>query len=279
MNFFRALQGEVAVALAELVKSGKLPEGLDFSRVAVEPPRDPTHGDVATNAAMVLAKDAKMNPRQLAAELIGPLSQESEVLRRQKWRGPGFINLRMIPDFWFTQLEKILRTGPDYGTSNIGAGEPVNVEYVSANPTGPMHIGHGRGAVFGDALANLLARSGFKVTREYYINDAGAQVDALARSTHLRYREALGEKIGAIPEGFYPGDYLIEVGQALAERDGDRWLGGDESEWLAPVREFAIAAMIDLIRDDLAALGIHHDVFTSERALVEKGAVEQPSTI
>ncbi len=274
MNFFRALQGEVAVALAELVKSGKLPEGLDFSRVAVEPPRDPTHGDVATNAAMVLAKDAKINPRQLAAELIGPLSQIRGVASAEV-AGPGFINLRMTPDFWFTQLEKILRTGPDYGTSNIGAGEPVNVEYVSANPTGPMHIGHGRGAVFGDALANLLARSGFKVTREYYINDAGAQVDALARSTHLRYREALGEKIGAIPEGFYPGDYLIEVGQALAERDGDRWLGGDESEWLAPVREFAIAAMMDLIRDDLAALGISHDVFTSERALVEKGAVEQ----
>jgi arginyl-tRNA synthetase len=274
MNFFRALQGEVAVALAELVKSGKLPEGLDFSRVAVEPPRDPTHGDVATNAAMVLAKDAKINPRQLAAELIGSLSQIRGVASAEV-AGPGFINLRMTPDFWFTQLEKILRTGPDYGTSNIGAGEPVNVEYVSANPTGPMHIGHGRGAVFGDALANLLARSGFKVTREYYINDAGAQVDALARSTHLRYREALGEKIGAIPEGFYPGDYLIEVGQALAERDGDRWLGGDESEWLAPVREFAIAAMMDLIRDDLAALGISHDVFTSERALVEKGAVEQ----
>ena len=181
----------------------------------------------------------------------------------------------MTSDFWFAQLEKILRTGPDYGTSNIGAGEPVNVEYVSANPTGPMHVGHGRGAVFGDALANLLARSGFKVTREYYINDAGAQVDALARSTHLRYREALGEKIGAIPDGFYPGDYLIEVGAALAERDGDRWLGGDESEWLAPVREFAIAAMMDLIRNDLAALGIRHDVFTSERALVENGAVEQ----
>ncbi|MFZ0693809.1 MAG: arginine--tRNA ligase [Alphaproteobacteria bacterium] len=274
MNFFRALQGDVAVALAELVKSGKLPAGLEFSRVAIEPPRDPTHGDVATNAAMVLAKDAKMNPRQLAAELIGPLSEIAGVASAEV-AGPGFINLRMTSDFWFTQLEKILRTGPDYGTSNIGAGEPVNVEYVSANPTGPMHVGHGRGAVFGDALANLLAKSGYKVTREYYVNDAGAQVDALARSTHLRYREALGEKIGAMPEGFYPGDYLIKAGQALAERDGDRWLGGDESEWLAPVREFAIAAMMDLIRDDLAALGVHHNVFTSERALVEKGAVEQ----
>ena len=274
MNFFRRLHGDIAIALEGLTRSGALPEGLDFARVAVEPPRDPSHGDVATNAAMVLAKDARSNPRHLAAQLIGPLS-EIEGVESAEVAGPGFINLRMVPGFWHARLGELLRAGEDYGASNIGGGEPVNVEYVSANPTGPMHVGHGRGAVVGDALANLLAKSGYKVTREYYINDAGAQVDALARSAYLRYREALGEEIGAIPEGLYPGEYLREVGAALAERDGDKWAGLDESNWLPEVREFAVALMMDLIRDDLAAIGVKHDVFTSERALVDSGAVER----
>ena len=277
MNFFRRLHGDIAIALEGLTRSGALPEGLDFARVAVEPPRDPAHGDVATNAAMVLAKDAKTNPRHLAAQLVGPLS-EIEGVESAEVAGPGFINLRMVPGFWHARLGDLLRAGEDYGTSNIGGGEPVNVEYVSANPTGPMHVGHGRGAVVGDALANLLAKSGYKVTREYYINDAGAQVDALARSAYLRYREALGEEIGPIREGLYPGEYLREVGAALAERDGDRWLGLEESKWLPDVREFAIAAMMDIIRDDLAAIGVKHDVFTSERAMVDSGAVERTIT-
>jgi len=273
MNFFRQLQGDIAIALEALAGAGKLPEGLDITRVAVEPPRDPAHGDVATNAAMVLAKDAGVSPRHLAAELVGPLSEIAGV-ESAEVAGPGFINLRMESGFWHARLAELLRAGEGYGASSIGLGEAVNVEYVSANPTGPMHVGHGRGAVVGDALANLLEKAGFKVTREYYVNDAGAQVDTLARSAYLRYREALGEEIGAIPEGLYPGEYLREVGTALAGRDGEKWLGRDESEWLPEFRDFAVAAMMELIRADLVALGITHDVFTSERALVAKGAVE-----
>ena len=274
MNFFRQLQGDIAIALEDLRRSGVLPEGLDIARVAVEPPRDPAHGDVATNAAMVLAKDAGMNPRHLAAQLVGPLSEIAGVVSAEV-AGPGFINLRMETGFWHARLGELLRAGEDYSSSSIGLGEAVNVEYVSANPTGPMHVGHGRGAVVGDALANLLEKSGFKVTREYYINDAGAQVDALGRSAYLRYREALGEDIGVIPEGLYPGDYLRDVGRALASCDGRKWLDRDESEWLPEFRNFAAAAMMDLIRADLLALGVAHDVFTSERELVDSGAVEK----
>jgi arginyl-tRNA synthetase len=280
-NVFNDFRRLVIAALDDLVGRGALPAGLDFARVLVEPPRDPAHGDLATNAAMVLAGAARQNPMVLAELIAAALS--GRMLESAGYRGggftvaavrPGFLNIRLDPAVWHAQLRALLRAGTSYGDSDLGAGERVNIEFVSANPTGPMHVGHGRGAVVGDALAALLAKAGFAVHREYYINDAGAQVDVLARSTHLRYREALGEAIGAIPEGFYPGDYLIATGRALAERDGDKWLGRPESEWLAPVREFAVAAMMRLIRADLDALGIAFDAFVSERALVAGGAVE-----
>ncbi len=245
-----------------------LPVGTDVSRVLVEPPRDPTHGDMATNAAMVLAKDAGRNPRELAEAIASSLRTDATV-SKVEIAGPGFINLTLNPEVWRQELRRLLAAGPDYGKSTIGAGKPVNVEYVSANPTGPMHVGHCRGAVFGDALANLLAVAGFAVTREYYINDAGGQVDVLARSAFLRYREALGETIGAMPEGLYPGDYLQPVGAALAGEYGDKLKAQPESEWLPLVRSKAIAMMMAMIRDDLAALNVKHDVFFSERSLVE----------
>jgi arginyl-tRNA synthetase len=253
----------------------------DFARVAVEPPRDPAHGDLSTNAAMVLAGATKQNPLQLAERIAGAL--KGRELVSGDYRGsafsaevarPGFINIRLDPAVWHAQLRAVLAAGTAYGDSIVGAGERVNVEFVSANPTGPMHVGHGRGAVFGDALAALLVKAGFAVQREYYINDAGAQVDALARSTHLRYREALGETVDAIPEGLYPGEYLIDTGKALAARDGTKWLGKPEAEWLRPIGDFAIAAMMDLIREDLAAIGISFDQFVSERSLVAGGAVD-----
>ncbi|HJT08238.1 MAG TPA: arginine--tRNA ligase [Stellaceae bacterium] len=264
----------VAAEIGELARAGALPAGLDTSRIAVEPPRDPNHGDVSTNAAMVLAKPAGMAPRALAEKLVERLKRRPEVVAAAP-AGPGFINLRLADGFWHERLAEIVRAGPAYGDSRLGAGKPVNIEYVSANPTGPMHVGHGRGAVVGDALAALLDKVGFAVTREYYINDAGAQVDVLARSAYLRYREALGESVGAIPEGLYPGDYLKETGRALAERDGRKWLGAAEETWLPAVRDFAITEMLALIRGDLAALGVRHDVFTSERAIVAAGAIER----
>ncbi|MHA1151382.1 MAG: arginine--tRNA ligase [Alphaproteobacteria bacterium] len=275
MNPFRDLRDLVIAELDALSRDGVLPGGLDTTRVAVDPPRDAAHGDVATNAAMVLAKPAGMKPRAIAealAERLGALDQVTEVAVA----GPGFINLRIADGFWHDCLAGILRTGADYGRSDLGAGVTVNVEYVSVNPTGPLHVGHARGAVYGDALAALLERAGFEVTREYYINDAGAQVDTLARSTFLRYREALGDSIEvAAFEGLYPGDYLKEVGAALAARDGDRWLGATEDEWLGPLRDFSISAMMDLIRDDLAALGVRQEVFSTESALVAAGRVEE----
>lgn len=274
MNLFQHFKGVLDVIVADLVKEGRLPAGMDTSRVAMEPPRDASHGDVATNAAMVLNKAAGMKPRDLAEMLAERLRAVAHV-DSVDIAGPGFINLRLADGFWYERLGEILRAGPAYGDSFVGGGEPVNVEYVSANPTGPMHVGHGRGAVVGDVLASLLVKAGYKVSREYYINDAGAQVDVLARSLHLRYREALGETVGAIPEGLYPGEYLIDAGRALAARDGDKWLGGDEADWLAPVRDFAIDAMMALIREDLDVAGVHHDVFTSERALVADGAVDR----
>jgi arginyl-tRNA synthetase len=272
----------VLTALNDLAAAGALPPGLDFARVAVEPPRDPSHGDLATNAAMVLAGQVKKNPLELAEKITAAL--EGRELKSADYRGsgysvavarPGFINVRLEPAVWHAQLRAILGAGTAYGDSAIGAGARVNVEFVSANPTGPMHVGHGRGAVVGDALAALLHKAGFAVEREYYINDAGAQVDMLARSLHLRYREVLGETVGAIPEGLYPGEYLIETGRALAERDGRKWLGVPEAEWLVPLREFAIAEMMTLIRDDLAALAIKFDRFSSERGLVEAGAIDK----
>jgi arginyl-tRNA synthetase len=242
--------------------------GADLSRVLVEPPRDPTHGDMAANAAMVLAKDAGQKPRELA-EKIAERLRADDLVAKVDVAGPGFINLTLKPQVWGEELRVVLAAGAEYGRSDIGQGEKVNVEYVSANPTGPMHVGHGRGAVFGDALANLLAFAGYDVTREYYINDAGAQVDVLARSAFLRYREALGEDIGAIPEGLYPGDYLVPVGGELAAEYGAALSGKPEAEWLPIARAKAIAMMMDMIRDDLAALNVRFDVFYSERSLIE----------
>ncbi len=274
MNLFARYQDLLLGILADLTAAGTLPAGLDLGRIAVEPPRDAGHGDVSTNAAMVLAKPAGLPPRRLAeaiAQAIRGLPSVTEVAIA----GPGFVNWRLDDGFWQGRLGDILLDGPAYGESALGAGRRVNVEYVSANPTGPMHVGHARGAVFGDVLASLLVKTGFTVCREYYINDAGAQVDVLARSLFLRYREALGEAIGAIPEGLYPGDYLKAAGAALAERDGTLWRDQPETIWLEPVRDFAVAAMLAMIREDLALLGVRHDVFTSERALHRAGAVER----
>ena len=266
MNIFALFERRVSDALARLMEAGSLPHGLDVGRVVVEPPRDPSHGDLATNAAMVLAKEARTNPRALAELIAGDLRGDPRV-DKVEIAGPGFINLTLKESVFHDVLRAILADGEGFGRSGQGAGAPVNVEYVSANPTGPMHVGHGRGAVFGDCLANLLAFAGYKVTREYYINDAGAQVDVLARSAYLRYREALGEDIGAIPDGLYPGDYLKPVGAALAAEYRESLLNFPEERWLPVVRAAAIDAMMGMIRDDLARLDIRHDVFFSERSL------------
>ena len=258
----------IDAALDALEKEGVLQPGVDRRNLTVEPPRDASHGDLAANAAMVLAKPAGMNPRALAEALAIKLGAIEDVASVDV-AGPGFINLRLTDDAWRAELTLIAEGGADYGRSTLGKGSIVNVEYVSANPTGPMHMGHCRGAVVGDALATLLEHAGHKVIREYYVNDAGGQVDVLARSAHLRYREALGEDVGEIPEGLYPGDYLIPVGQKLAQDHGDRFVGAPESDWLVLFRETAVAAMMDMIRADLALLGIHHDVFSSE-AIVQR---------
>jgi arginyl-tRNA synthetase len=260
--------------LDELVADGTLSAGVDRGNVTVEPPRDPAHGDLATNAAMVLAKAAGTNPRALA-EAIKPRLEALPPVTSAEIAGPGFINLRLTPDAWRDELRTILREGERYGLSTVGADERVNVEYVSANPTGPLHLGHCRGAVVGDSLARLLEAAGFRVTKEYYVNDAGAQVDTLARSVHLRYREALGEDVGAIPEGMYPGDYLKPIGTILAAEHGDDYVGKPEAEWLPIFRAAAIKAMLDLIRHDLGLLGIHHDRFASEAELQKNGAVTE----
>ena len=260
--------------LDDLVADGVLPAGLDRKNVTVEPPRDPAHGDLATNAAMVLAKAAKTNPRALA-EAIKPKLEALPPVASVEVAGPGFINMRLKADAWRDELRTILSEGEAYGLSEVGAGERVNVEYVSANPTGPMHVGHCRGAVVGDALARLLEAAGFRVTKEYYLNDAGAQVDVLARSLHMRYREALGEEIGDIPEGLYPGDYLVPVAVSLAAEFGDRYANRPEREWLVTFRERGVSAMLDLIKHDLGLLGIHHDHFASEDQLQKSGAVQE----
>jgi arginyl-tRNA synthetase len=278
MNPFSHFRDQILRVLSALAEEGRLPAGLDLSKVAAEPPREAEHGDIATNAAMVLAKPAGMAPRQLA-ELMAEKLRATAGVTAVEIAGPGFINLRLSDGFWRARLKDVLRAGEAWGRSEIGAGRPVNVEYVSANPTGPLHLGHVRGAVFGDVLASVLESAGYRVTREYYINDAGAQIDTLARSAHLRYREALGEDIGTIPEGLYPGDYLKEVGRALAEREGQRWLGQPESEWLAPVRDFAVERMLDLIRADLDLLGVHQEVFSSERGMVRSGGVERAMAV
>ncbi|MEO5374080.1 MAG: arginine--tRNA ligase [Alphaproteobacteria bacterium] len=273
MNVFTHFRDIIRSIVIDLGATGALPQAMDTGRVTCEPCREAGHGDIATNAAMVLAKPAAKKPRELAEIIAARLRASGEVASVDV-AGPGFINLRLSDDFWRERLRDALRAGPAYGDSALGHGVRVNVEYVSANPTGPMHVGHGRGAVFGDALAALLEKAGFDVTREYYVNDAGGQVNVLARSVHLRYLEALGEDVGPIPEGYYPGDYLKPVGEALAARHGDAWRGRPESEWLDPVRDFAIAAMLDTIREDLAALGVRHAVFSSERELVEAGGVD-----
>ncbi len=270
---YAAFAATIDAALAVLEPEGALPAGGPRDAVSVEPPRDPAHGDLATNAAMVLAKQAKSNPRALAERIVAELAADPRVASAGI-AGPGFINLRLAPGVWLDELRAIETLGADYGRSAMGAGRTVNVEYVSANPTGPMHMGHCRGAVVGDALAALLAFAGHDVVREYYVNDAGAQVQTLGRSAHLRYREALGEDIGAIPEGLYPGDYLVPVGQALAAEFGDRYAGAPESEWLDLFRTRAVAAMMEMIRADLALLGIHHDVFSSEAELQAAGKPE-----
>jgi arginyl-tRNA synthetase len=266
-NVFAEILERVRAANEALIDAGQLPAGIDQSRIAVEPPRDAAHGDMATNAAMVLAKDADRKPRDLA-ELIAEKLRADALIEKVEVAGPGFINLTLRPAAWVDALRAAVKLGRDYGKSDSGAGERVNVEYVSANPTGPMHIGHCRGAVFGDALANLLAFTGFKVTREYYINDAGVQVNQLARSAYLRYREALGENIGTIPEGLYPGEYLKPVGAALAAEYGRALATQSETSWMPVVREKAIAMMMDTIRADLAALNVKPDVFFSERSLL-----------
>jgi arginyl-tRNA synthetase len=260
--------------LDDLVSEGVLPEGVERRNVTVEPPRDPAHGDLATNAAMVLAKGAGTNPRALA-EAIKPKLEALPPVTSVEVAGPGFINIRLKPDAWRDELRTIVREGEEYGLSTVGANERVNVEYVSANPTGPLHMGHCRGAVVGDSLARLLEAAGFRVTKEYYVNDAGAQVDTLARSVHLRYREALGEDIGEIPSGLYPGDYLKPVGVLLAAEYGDKYVSAPEAGWLPVFRHAAIKAMLDLIRYDLGLLAIHHDKFASEAELQRSGAVER----
>jgi arginyl-tRNA synthetase len=265
MNLFETYSARVNAALAALSARGALPEGLNLGRVVVEPTRDPAHGDLATNAAMVLAKEAGTNPRALAQLICEELATDGTIVKAEI-AGPGFINLTLEPSIFTAILKSAVEAGLDYGRGAAKPEPKVNVEYVSANPTGPMHVGHGRGAVFGDSLANLLAFAGHDVAREYYINDAGAQVDVLARSAFLRYREALGETI-EIPEGLYPGDYLKSVGESLAAAHGDALRDKPEAEWLAPVRAAAIDGMMAMIRDDLAALGVVHETFFSERSL------------
>jgi len=271
MNLFSDFNQRIASILQAIAASGRLPADLDLGRFVVEPPRDPAHGDIACNAAMVYAKEAKAsfaNPRQLAVEIAATLADDPDVAEAEV-AGPGFINIRLKPAVFAGVLRAALEQGPRFGRplQAGGAGLKINVEYVSANPTGPMHVGHGRGAVFGDALANLLDFAGYEVIREYYINDAGAQVDVLARSAYLRYQEALGEPVGPIPEGLYPGDYLKSVGGALAEKYGDKLVGRPEAEWLEEVRGVAIDGMMAMIREDLAALNITHEVFFSESSL------------
>src|SRR3982075_1798149 len=276
-HLFADVLARVHAACSALAAEGGWP-GVDLSRGGVEPARDASHGDMATNAAMVLAKEAKSKPRDLA-EAIATKLRADDLIASVDVAGPGFINLSLKPQAWSDALRTVLREGASYGRSTMGAAEKVNVEYVSANPTGPMHVGHCRGAVFGDALCSLLVSAGYDVVREYYINDAGAQVDVLARSAFLRYREALGENIGEIPEGLYPGDYLKPVGQALAAEYGDRLVTMPEGAGLPLVRAKAIAMMMEEIKGDLAALSIKHDIFFSERSLIETGNNRVTETI
>ncbi|ACI54774.1 arginyl-tRNA synthetase [Rhizobium leguminosarum bv. trifolii WSM2304] len=271
MNLFTDFEARIKTALEQIDLVREKRSELDFGRIAVEPPRDASHGDVATNAAMVLAKPLGTNPRALADIIIAKLREDADVADVSV-AGPGFINIRLAVGYWQRLLAAMIGAGTDYGRSTLGEGRKVNVEYVSANPTGPMHVGHCRGAVVGDALANLLAFAGYGVEKEYYINDAGSQIDVLARSVFLRYREALGEKIGEIPSGLYPGDYLVPVGQSLAADYGVRLHNMPEDQWMPIVKDRTIDAMMVMIREDLASLNVHHDIFFSERTLHANGA-------
>jgi arginyl-tRNA synthetase len=272
MNLFSDIRTLVISALDQMVQSGDLPSGLDTANVAVEPPRDPLHGDMATNAAMVLSKPAGLKPREIADKLALVLAADPRITTAEV-AGPGFLNMRLAASVWQGVVGTALANGADFGRSDMGAGKRVNVEYVSANPTGPLHVGHTRGAVFGDALASLLAYAGYDVTREYYINDGGAQVDVLARSVYLRYLEAHGQEV-QFADGTYPGEYLIEVGQKLKEKVGDAYVGTGEDVWLQEVREFATDQMLELIREDLAMLGVKMDHFFSEKSLYGTGRIE-----
>jgi arginyl-tRNA synthetase len=278
MDVFAGFHGHVLAAVQQIKHDGVVPHEASVDGITLEPPKDASHGDLATNAAMVLAKAAGKKPRELAERIV-PLLASDPFIDNVEIAGPGFINLTLAPAFWPSVLRMVLEQGESYGRSAIGKGEAVNIEYVSANPTGPMHVGHTRGAVFGDALANLLAFTGSAVTREYYINDAGAQVDALARSAYLRYREALGEDIGDIPKGLYPGDYLKPVGEELANEYGNELVTMPQAKWLPIVRAAALKAMLAMIEEDLLALGIRHDVFFSERSLTEGPRDEVAETI
>ena len=279
MNIFNLYKDRILGIVNDLVKASALPQGLDLSKVAAEPPRDATHGDIATNVAMVLSKPVGKNPREIAALLTEPLKKLQGVTE-VSIAGPGFINLRLVGSTWANTLRHVLTIGTKFGDGDVGQGAAVNVEYVSANPTGPMHVGHARGAVVGDALARLLAKAGFKVTKEYYINDAGGQVNSAARAVRMRYLQVLGrlsedefQAALARKEIEYGGAYLIPIAETLAKRDGDKWAAGDESAWLAPIKAFVVAEMMVMIKDDLAALGVQHDLFTSEKALVDSGKV------
>lgn len=278
MNPFAELRADVVAAIEALQGAGSLPDDPPLDRLTVEPPRDPSHGDAATNAALTLAKPARNAPMALAEMLAAQLASVDKIVRAEVAK-PGFVNLTLDDGFWRSQIRVALEQGAAYGKADLGGGARVNVEYCSTNPTGPLHVGHGRGTVFGDALANLLAKMGWAVTREYYINDAGAQIDVLARSVWLRYRQALGDDIGAIPEGLYPGEYLVPAGRALAESEGSRWREAEEAAWLPLFRVKAVEAMMTVIREDLAALGVRHDVFTSEAALVADGRVEEATRL
>jgi len=274
MNIYKKIERELKIIIRQMQDAGALPDGINADKVEATPPREAAHGDIATNAAMVLAAQLGKNPKEVAAMFAEKLKDLAGVVKVEV-AGPGFINMTLAPSIWQESVLDIIESGRDYGNSDVGQGQRVNVEYVSANPTGPMHVGHGRGAVYGDALANLLAKAGYKATREYYINDAGAQVDKLAESAFMRYREACGEAIGEMPEGLYPGDYLMPVGELLKKNHGDALLKKPREEWLPLVRDTTLAAMMELIKSDLAALGIHHDVFSSEAAITKAGKVEE----
>ncbi len=273
MNIFNDFKNKIEKIILNLNAAGELPGQLDLSKITAEPPRDASHGDISTNAAMILTKQVGKPPLDVAEKIVAKLKSLPEVANVEVAK-PGFINLRLQSGVWQNHLGEILKSSTNYGFENIGKGEPINVEFVSANPTGPMHVGHGRGAVFGDALSTVLEKTGYKVTREYYLNDAGAQVEKLSRTLHLRYREYFGENIGEIPAGLYPAEYMKEVAAALAERDGKKWIGKEEPEWLEPLRQFAVNHILGWIKDDLKFLGVRHDVFSSEHELIKAGKVE-----